>query len=379
MNTEDRKPDVIVVGGGIVGCSTAFYCALNDLDVYLLEQNTIGSRSSGAAAGLLSPPDFASPGTPLSDLAPFPRLCRAGYDFYPAFLDRLQRYSNHNVGYKKTESLSLVLGEDELSNLQGYGREMEKYDRDVEWWENKQITESYSAINPDNNGGLYISDEALVDPPKLMEGLEDVCREVGIGIYQETEVQTISPIEDESFQIVSNQHEWATNNVVVSAGCWTAQLLDQFDVTVPIEPRKGHMIRYDDVNLDLPDVVKWDDYYLIQRNSGHVEVGATTEDAGFSDEINRDSVEELREVASNLVPELSDRVPDDTWSGLRPYLDMKGGPLLSEIPGVQNLYVAAGHYKSGILQGPVSGKIMAQKLTGTDPLIPLKDYCFDRD
>jgi glycine oxidase len=106
-------------------------------------------------------------------------------------------------------------------------------------------------------------------------------------------------------------------------------------------------------------------------------VGSTEEDAGFEKRNTAAAVAELIGFASDLVPSLADATVERCWSGLRPG-SPDGLPYLGRVPGTENLYVAAGHFRSGLQMSPGTAVLMRELMLGQDPSIPLDGLTCDR-
>lgn len=369
---------VIVVGGGIVGGSTAFYLAQQGVSVALYEQGDLGSGASRAAAGLLMSPDFVSPETDPSEINPFARLNQRACDFYPEFLDDLQRVTGRRPGLRTERAYRLAFDEEQMDDCRDYCREMEKHGQDVTWLSGEELDEVLTFRNPSLMGGFSYP-QSWINPRELTDCLFQACEAVGVELIEHAPVRDVS-LEDGSVIVDGVKPTAVADKILLAAGAWTRQLAGSLGIDLPVYPRKGEMIRLrSDRFTDIPGL-KTGDWFLFPRGNDEVVVGATTVP---EDEFNRvprqRGHERLKEKASMFLDGLDGVEVVETWAGLRPYADRKGGPFLGRVPGKESVYVGAGHYKNGITQGPVSGKSLAQSMMGQTPVMDLEDFRLNRE
>ncbi len=368
---------VIVVGGGIVGATSALFLSRRGWSATLIEQATIGSRASSAAAGLLSPPFFLDPDEPQSKQNTQPLLSRKGYDFYPEFLDVLSEYVSVNVGFDVSGMWYLAFTEEEYEEQKTIAREMDKFNRSRTWAERDEVLDELPFLSSRVKGGFLFEEEAQINPSKLMETLSEALRESDVEVRELTRVLNVKLSEDRTVSVNLENRTHEADAALIAAGCWTPQLLDNLPVTLPVEPKKGQMISLEAPRLAGHPPVRRGEYFVLPRGQ-RVIVGSTVEKAGFDVGTTAGSMQILLNKGCELVPELEDASFCDAWAGLRPYADMKGGPFLGQVEEGVPVYYAAGHYKTGILQGPFTGKVMAQYMSGETPEVVVERYGPDR-
>jgi glycine oxidase len=369
------KSEVIVVGGGIVGASAAFYLARSGVDVSLLEKSRIGERASTAAAGALMGPDFVSPDTPLEEMNSFARLNRASRQFYPAFFDDLEEATGTRPELYRDGGYRLAFGEEQREEIRTYCREMAKYDRPVQWLSESKLRETIPGLGPSLSGGFYVRDDCWVEPDVVISTLRKACDEHGVVIREGRAVTSLDVTEHGSVSVRTDGNNFRADRVLMAAGAWTLPLLKTMEVDLPVYPRKGEMLRLRAPCLsDLP-LVKMGDWFILPRSGRQALVGATElSDAGFNTVPTKAAHDKLMDRARTMIPALDPGDVVEQWSGLRPYADRKGGPYLGSLPDHDRVYVAAGHYKNGITQGPLSGKLVAESILGKEPHLDLEDY-----
>ena len=147
---------------------------------------------------------------------------------------------------------------------------------------------------------------------------------------------------------------YACDAVLLTAGARSGQLAARLGVTLPVRPMRGQMLALGGMRTPVRHIVWGPRGYLVPRANGLVFAGATVEDVGFRRRTTAAGVRGLRSMASRLVPQLSAATMHFAWAGLRPGTadDL---PAIGPLAGYTNAYAATGHYRNGILLGPLTG------------------------
>ena len=145
-------------------------------------------------------------------------------------------------------------------------------------------------------------------------------------------------------------------------------------------PRKGQMLAVSlPASLPMQVVVRTPDIYIVPRTTGpaagRAVIGATVEDAGFDKTVHTSDIASLKAEASKLLPEIAEAIEVESWAGLRPG-SSDGLPLLGQVE--ESIFIAAGHYRNGILLAPATARVMAQLLSGEGAQIDLSAFSPDR-
>lgn len=366
----------VIVGGGVIGSTTALFLARKGWDVTLIDRGTIGNEASRAAAGILSPPFFLDPDDPDEEQNTQPLLSRKGFDFYPDFLDLLNEYSDRDVGYRQTGTWYLAFTEEELDEKKTMHHEMGKFNRPSEWAQGDVLKDRMPYLSSSVKGGLYFAEEAQVDPDRLMRSVEEALRAEDVDVFENTPVQELD--------LGSGGPEALTPNdavegdvLLLAAGAWSRELGKDLDTEIPVEPRKGQMLSVEAPELKGEPPVRRGERFVLPRGGGAI-LGSTTEEAGFNTETTAGALRDLLESGIDLIPHLAEASFVESWAGLRPYAAEKGGAFLGRVPNREDVFMACGHYKTGILQGPFTGKVMADAINGDEPDVVLSRYGLNR-
>jgi len=164
---------------------------------------------------------------------------------------------------------------------------------------------------------------------------------------------------------------------LLAAGAWSDALLQPIGWRPCIRPIRGRIAL---INTGVPlfrRILLWGTRYLVPRPDGRVLVGSTEEDAGFDKRTTTRAIGDLLVLACHLVPGLADAHLQRCWAGLRPG-SPDGLPFLGAVPGFENLFVAAGHFRAGIQLSPATGLVMKELFLGQPLTVPLDAFRPDR-
>ena len=171
--------------------------------------------------------------------------------------------------------------------------------------------------------------------------------------------------------VSSSMGDIIADNVLVAGGAWSANLLKNINISV--EPVKGQMILFKTEPGKIKRITLSQDRYVIPRKDGRVLVGSTLEHTGFDKSTTTAAREELMQEAFRIIPCLKEAEVEFHWAGLRPG-STKGIPYICSIPGVEGLYLNAGHYRNGVVLGPASARLAADLILNRQPILDIAPY-----
>ena len=159
----------------------------------------------------------------------------------------------------------------------------------------------------------------------------------------------------------------------VTSGAWSPQVAARLGIpALPLVPIRGQILLFKAPHPLLKRIINEGPRYLVPRDDGRLLCGSTEEDAGYEITTTEAALRELRRFALDLVPALAEAEVEKSWAGLRP-CSLRGTPFLGMIPGWENAFVSAGHFRAGITLSPGSAMVMADLLCGAKPSLDL-DY-----
>lgn len=357
-----RHADAIVVGGGAVGCSVAWHLAREGLRVLLLERGELAAEASGAAAGMLAPVGEAAddPADPilvwgLRSLAGFTELCEAlraasGVDpeLEPSGLLRL---ASDDASARRLRARADALGA--------------AHDLGLEWLDARAVHDAEPRLARDVVGGLWSPREAHVRSPLLARAFAGSAAALGARVACGVAVSGLEREGDRVTGVRTGAGVYAAGHVVLCTGAWAGELAGWLGgaFAPPVFPVRGQICSLDAPQPPPRSILWRDSLYLVPKRDGSLVMGATEEDAGFDRRVTAAALAGLLEDARALVPELGGASFRHGWAGLRPATPDRL-PLVGAVPGLGSLWLAAGHYRNGVLLSPVTGRLVADLLLG---------------
>jgi glycine oxidase len=340
--------DTVVVGGGVIGLALARELSSRGCDVVVVERGRTGDEASSAAAGLLSAQsDAESP-------SPFFELARKSRDLYPEWSASLEEETGIDVGWRRTGVLRFGAPE----SLERFAWQLEA-GLPLEHLEAPEIARRSAGRAARELGhGLFFPEDAVVDNRSLVRALRSSLYHRGVSILEGVPATRFLVEAGRCRGVETTIGPIRSDSVVDSAGAW-ANFDAALPFRIPVEPVRGQIVELADEE-PFPTVLASEDVYLVPRANGRILVGATVERAGFRKEVTAGGVARLLAAALVLAPTLESARVTDAWAGLRPGTP-DGFPIIGESP-VSGLFLAAGHFRNGILLAPLTAVLVADLL-----------------
>lgn len=347
--------DLLIVGGGIIGCAIALALRDRGATVAVIDRGAPGDEASSAAAGILAPQSEAhGPGALFE-------LLRASRQRWPAFARALvERSGGVEVAYRKDGALVVAFDPDEAERLLARARWQRQAGLAVELLDPRQLAALEPALAPARLA-LRLPDDHQVDGRLVMGALVTACARAGVDFVR-AEVRRLRHDGARVLGVDTDGGARDAARVVVAAGAWSAQLDGLPLAAGAIVPVRGQMI---ELRLPAPPVrhvVFGDGGYLVPRADGRVLCGSTEERVGFHKEVTAAGLGALCARAARLCPSLARWPVAASWSGLRPAsadaLPYVGATALA------GLYLATGHFRNGVLLAPLTAEIVCALVTG---------------
>ncbi|HSB10354.1 MAG TPA: glycine oxidase ThiO [Blastocatellia bacterium] len=361
------KRDVIIVGGGVIGCTIAWRLAQQGLKVAVFERGRIGREASRAAAGMLTPQGEAAGPSPFLD------LCLRSRAMYRSFAHELKEASGIDIEYKDEGTLFVVLsGEDEAQRM-NWAKWQAGAGLSVEHVSASELRKLEPDVTESATRAIFLPDEHQVENRRLMDALAVAIKLAGVEVVEGSEVSSLSFERDRVTGVYSSGDLIAAGAVIIAAGSWSSRLLEPPGVKVQIIPARGQMLAVRGSSVSPPvRVLHSSKVYLVPRRDGRILIGATVEYAGFNKAVTVQGIEYLLAAALELMPSLRECEIVETWSGLRPDTE-DHLPVLGP-SGIENLWLATGHFRNGILLAPITANLMAESVSGNKQLDVLTPF-----
>jgi len=361
-----QNPDVLVVGGGIVGAAIAWRLAKDGRSVMLLEKGEIGREASWAAGGMLTPVHLADYPPALAE------ACGASLALYEPLCREVAAASGVDPEYRVTGLLLLVTddaGEEAARELEAWKRQR---NQPVERLTRDQAIEVEPRLTPRLRRALRLPDIAQVRNNRMAVALCEAARRKGAEIRPNSPVTGFLRVPGRVTGVKTPRGDVYAGTTILAAGAWSADLLRPLGLDLKVKPIKGQILLAGGPPDFCRHMILDGESYLIPRADGRILIGSTLEDVGFDKSVILDAIGDLAARGARLMPELGKLPMVTSWAGLRPATPDRL-PYLGKGP-VDGLIVATGHYRNGILLAPITAEVVADLLAGQAPPLDLTPF-----
>ncbi|GAA1920264.1 glycine oxidase ThiO [Streptomyces sodiiphilus] len=357
-------PDVLVIGGGIIGLATAWRAARRGLRTALADPRPGGGAADVAAGMLAAVSELHYGEEPLLDLS------LAAARSWPEFARELAEAGGQETGYRECGTLAVALDADDRAQLRELHVLQQRCGLDAQWLTGRECRKLEPMLAPGVRGGLRVDGDHQADPRRVSAALLTACERAGV-VFHRAWARRVRVSGGRATGVVFDNGEERSAGQLVLAGGSRSGLLDGLPphVVPPVRPVKGQILRLRVPEVYAPfltrtvrAVVRGGQVYLVPRADGELVIGATTEERGFDTTVTAGGVYELLRDAHELVPGLTELPLVETRAGLRPG-SPDNAPLLgpTALPG---LLLATGHHRNGVLLAPVTADALAEVLAG---------------
>ena len=360
--------DVVVVGGGVIGLSVAYELAGQGADVTVLEQGQFGQEASWAGAGMLPPGNF--------ELAPEgeAKLRGLSHSLWTRLSERLLNDTGIDNGFRRCGGLHVSLDPD-TSSLITTSTEWQQEGVAVEAQSPQALKQLEPAVSDSITSAFRLPDVCQVRNPRHLKALKRGCE------LRDVKLIVGSPVigwDSQDQKIVAAQTilgRYPAKNFVITAGAWTRHLLSRASIKAEIEPIRGQIALLSTTALPFRHIIEVGPRYLVPRPDGRILIGSTVESVGFNKRTTAAGIEGLLQFAQQIVPQLGDAAIERCWAGLRPN-SVDGLPIIDRSPNHSNLFVAAGHFRSGLQLSPATAIVIRQLVMGQPTTLDLTKFSF---
>ncbi len=352
-------PDVIVVGGGLMGCSVAYRLAKDGARVVVLERSIPGAEASSAAAGILGPTVESY------DDALALQLGRRSREMHAELADELDELFGVDVGFRRCGVVKVAFTAQELSELDSQASTLEVHGVRCDRWTPEDLKQEEPAANPEALGALSIAEDAQVEPKKLLSTVALGAEREGATFRSGSTVRAVVVDGGRVRGVQLGDEVIEAGRVVVAAGSWTTLIPGLPFGPEIIHPVRGQMIATHTRPPIFRRIVFGAGGYVVTRPDGRVLCGSTMERVGFERGITFGGMADVIGKATRIAPALRSASIEEHWSNFRPGTP-DGLPLVGETR-VEGLYLASGHYRNGILLAPLTAELISQAMSGAAP------------
>ena len=417
-NKIDKKADVAIIGGGIIGVCTAYYLLRTGAQVILVEKDELGAGCSDANAGLIVPGHsmpLATPGVIAKGIrwllhpeSPFYIKPRFDPDLFSwlwlfrracehqrmlksmAYLCELNAASRALFEEMAGEGLDFFFEKKGLlivcrtkSGFEGAieeAREKEKLNLPVAVLDREKILEMEPVLRSDVAGGLFFPQDAHIDCLQFVRAVAKKAEAEGVRIMTKTEVIAWEKENGHIKKIITTGGEIEADQFVLAAGAWSPHLIRELGMKLLVQPAKGYSLTYlKPEPCPSHPLILAETKVAVTPLAEHLRFGGTLELTGLDSRINQRRVEAIKKAIPRYLHDLNPQNLElvKLWRGLRP-CSPDGLPFLGRTRKYNNLIVACGHAMQGVSLAPITGKLVAQILAGEKPLIDISPLAVER-
>ena len=350
---------VLVVGAGIIGRSIAHFLMRQNAQVTLLDEGiAAGSPTSRASLGVLTHCNGGD--------NPYAQLLRDGHALHAQLARDLDAELGADVGWRPLGGIELFADPSQLEAVWHFNRARGCR---VERLDMRALRDAEPALA--GGEGLYFADDHRVDPRKLGAVLWAAAVQRGAAAAWGERVWRVAQA-GETVEVTTGRGTHRADFAVLAAGAWTGGLAAQLGARVALRPVRGQQARF--TGAPLRHLVRVNGRHLIP-DGGETVVGSTVEEVGFRLATTRAAAVQF---AAAVRSTLGRCLPlSRQWAGLRP--KPRGGrPLIGPLTDAPRVFVAAGHYKNGVLLGPITGQIVARWIAEGTPGRDMRRFAPER-
>ena len=296
---KEGRYDVVVVGGGVIGCTVARELAIRGLEVTVVERDRPGQAATAAAGGMLSPLAEARAEDAFLELA------LASLRRYADFVESIEEAPGLDVEYREAGKLLVASTDDEIRRLAATYAWQRDAGHRVEWLEGDAIRDLDPGLAPDTRAAVHVADDYRVDNRRLGHAAWTAAAAAGAGFrLGEAAIRVESTTGPGGARVrgvrLAGGELLEAGHVVIAAGAWSGGI-DGLPRPLPVVPERGQIVAVRMAPQVCGRVVQRGNCYLIPRGSGRLLIGATADRTGFHAEATAGGVGSLLTAAVDII------------------------------------------------------------------------------
>jgi glycine/D-amino acid oxidase-like deaminating enzyme len=384
-----KSPDVIVIGGGIVGAFTSYYLMEEGMNVLLVDRGDFASGTSAAGEGGVAIHN--------KTIGKDMDLARESLRLY----DALSRELGREMELRKIGGMIVAETEEEAEALKKRVTSHMPLGIKVRWMDRKETLEEEPCLSGHIAGASICEVEGQINPMATTFAVIRRAKAKGLRVSPFSPVTGIDYGKGKTTAVQAGGRRISTRFVVNAAGAWAPEIGSMVGLKIPISPRRGILV----VSEPLPPLVrhflleasymtmklspqemerssedrvrKGVGFVIEQTEPGTLVIGSSREFAGYTKKLDFSVLQHILRRAIRFVPMLRQVSGIRFYSGLRPYTP-DNLPIVGEVPGIEGFIMAAGHEGSGITLAPVTGKLVSEVVAKKTTSLPIEKLGLSR-
>ncbi len=364
-------PKIVIIGGGIMGVSTAYFLAKRGKrDVILVERDLLAQASTGLCVGGIRQ-QFSHPANILMSQETLLQFRHFEEEF------------STKIDFRQAGYLFLTK---EQSTWEAFGecvKIQRRYGVPVEVLSPEDVKQRWPYLEVENlKGGIFGPEDGYVDPYDVTMAIAKKTRKMGIPIHERTEVTGIL-LENGGIKGVETSEGFLPSEIIVNAaGAWGAEIAKMVGIDLPVEPYRRQVFitkAFDAIPRPVPMIIDQDTQFYIRGYAPGILMGMTDHDEppSFHTHVDRNFMERVTAAALERVPVLEDAEILRGWAGLYA-MTPDENPIIGEIPGIKGFFCATGFSGHGFQHGPAVGRILSELILDGNTGFDLSPFRFDR-
>ena len=352
MNITKSTADVVIIGAGVIGCSTAYHLAkIGITDVSILEMEQVGAGTSSKSASMLSMQFGYDP--------LLARMAQYSYQRYMQFEQELDT----TIDFHKTGWISIASGQ-KATELRQNAKMLVSLGIQTEVLTPDEVKHLYPELNTDDiEVGVYGPDDGPFDPHMIMWGYIKRATEKGVKLHQGEKASGLKIENGRVTGVETSSGRIATSTVINAAGPWAQEVGNWANTHIPLTNKVRTIVMtgpLPDIPGDRPFVEDENVEWYFRPETGGVLMGMGNIPAESPEaHLDNEMVNHIVDYAIHRAPVLEKASLLTAWSGVRP-LTEDGRPIFGVVPGLEGLLLNTGWGGVGIIQSPVAGQLMAE-------------------
>ncbi len=361
MSSTESVSDAVVIGGGVIGCTTALSLVRAGVSVTLVERGACGREASWAGAGILIPGSQARED-------PLVVMRRRSLAMYGPFAADLRERTGIDAEYLPCGCLDLITDDNQDAAADrevaaAAGRTTDSGQSCVERLSAEAAAELEPEVTREIRGALLLRTASQIRNPRLLAALQVACVQTGVRVLEHTPATDLAVDGSRVVGVQTPAGQLSAGHVVLAAGAWSPQIGQRLADRIEVYPVRGQIVLLEKLPRPITRVIQHGKRYLVCRTDGKLLVGATEEhESGFAKRNTAAGIAGILQFAERFVPTLKDAAVVRTWAGLRPGT-RDGKPYLGPVPGLDGLIAATGHFRSGLILAPITAEFVTQFVT----------------